>query len=245
MGNHLRELIDDVERREVMIPDGVSFATEKMVLTDFLIKSESAICFDCGSFLSMDGIRVVSELANPPFETTWLEFSIPEQFNGGGITGILVGDMHPGICGYVFTRKNHQWIFQLWFSADGEKIKASGDAVQFKINEFSQNVVVAVRAFFTALHCENVLRKESRPEQKIQKARARRGKKPLFSYWTLELQSSRVEGDECGGTHSSPRLHLRRGHPRQYVKGKWTWVQPCLVGNKSLGMIHKDYSMNV
>ncbi len=46
-----------------------------------------------------------------------------------------------------------------------------------------------------------------------------------------------------GGTHASPRLHLRRGHPRQYAPGKYCWVQPCVVGNKAAGMVHKDYAI--
>jgi hypothetical protein len=112
--------------------------------------------------------------------------------------------------------------------------------------EFSiiQSVIDVMAAFLSALNCTNIKRVEHRPDAKLQKARAKRGKQPLFSYWTLELDLSRAESSESlGGTHASPRLHLRRGHPRQYAPGKFTWVQPCAVGNKKAGMVHKDYAV--
>jgi hypothetical protein len=46
-----------------------------------------------------------------------------------------------------------------------------------------------------------------------------------------------------GGAHASPRLHLRRGHARQFAPGKWTWVRDCAVGNKVAGVISKDYAL--
>jgi len=46
------------------------------------------------------------------------------------------------------------------------------------------------------------------------------------------------------GTHASPALHLRRGHARQYSPGLYTWVQPCIVGNKKDGLVHKDYAVH-
>lgn len=64
---------------------------------------------------------------------------------------------------------------------------------------------------------------------------------PLFSYWTLHLTHTDGTPRPMGGTHNSPRVHLRRGHPRQYAPGRWTRVQPCAVGSPSRGMVHKDY----
>jgi hypothetical protein len=100
-----------------------------------------------------------------------------------------------------------------------------------------------VCGFLSALHCNNVKRVLRTPPEKLQRARKKRGKPPLFSYWVLVLSTPSAESSEgVGGIHSSPRLHLRRGHPRQYSPGKFTWVQPHVVGNKSLGMVHKDYA---
>ena len=30
---------------------------------------------------------------------------------------------------------------------------------------------------------------------------------------------------------------------KQVMAIKWTWVQPCIVGNKSAGIVHKDYRL--
>jgi hypothetical protein len=98
----------------------------------------------------------------------------------------------------------------------------------------------AALKFVAAMHCGNVTQKQTRPADRLNRARVKRGKKPLFSYWTLHLSRSEA-GEALGGTHDSPRVHLRRGHPRQYAPGKYTWVQPHVVGNKTLGMVHKDY----
>lgn len=99
-----------------------------------------------------------------------------------------------------------------------------------------------IAQFLSALHCTNVFRQRHPPSEKLQKARTKRGKAPLFSYWTLQLGQKNERGESLGGTHASPRVHLRRGHPRQYAPGKYTWVQPHAVGHRELGMVHKDYS---
>lgn len=57
----------------------------------------------------------------------------------------------------------------------------------------------------------------------------------------IDLDHAQTDRESMGGTHASPRLHLRRGHARQYAEGKYCWVQPHVVGNKKLGMVHKDY----
>jgi len=144
----------------------------------------------------------------------------------------------------VFFRKSHVWTFVCWTTGDGDRLKTYGDVNGLNLEVVAPEYVCAVRVFFTAMNCKNVVAKEVVHDAKLQKAREKRGKKPLFSFWTLELKQEKTEKCEgYGGTHNSPRLHLRRGHPREYAPGKWTWVQPCAVGNKALGLIHKDYRM--
>lgn len=98
--------------------------------------------------------------------------------------------------------------------------------------------------YLTALNCCNIKRTEHKPEPSKQSVRRALGRQPLFSTWTLEIDLQRTESEMPGhgGTHASPRLHLRRGHARQHKPGLWCWVQPHVVGDKSLGMIHKDYA---
>jgi len=90
-----------------------------------------------------------------------------------------------------------------------------------------------------ALECTNVGTEVLRPNREAVKARA-----PLDSYeyhiLTIEPNEERTPSQERGGTHASPRTHLRRGHIRHLSSGKKVWVNSCLV-NPGHGMIEKDY----
>ena len=157
--------------------------------------------------------------------------------------GVMATDVDDGMLATVWHRTEGDWSYFFSFKTNRKENSQAFDidAAEFDIGK---QVIDVVLAFLSAINCTNVRRAEHKPDAKLQKARAKRGKQPLFSYWTLELDLSRPESSESlGGTHASPRLHLRRGHARQYAPGKWTWVQPCAVGNKSAGMVHKDYAM--
>ena len=45
-----------------------------------------------------------------------------------------------------------------------------------------------------------------------------------------------------GGTHRSPRQHLRRGHIRR-LPTKKVWVNSAIIGNSKNGIIQKDYAV--
>lgn len=98
--------------------------------------------------------------------------------------------------------------------------------------------------FVAALNCSNTYLVSNEPSAKLQKARLKRGKLPLFEYKTLhvKLNETRVKKQPGGGTHASPRVHLRRGHIRHLPQGN-IWVNACVVGDKSKGVIHKDYEV--
>ena len=75
------------------------------------------------------------------------------------------------------------------------------------------------------------------------KKREAKGKVPFFTYKVLTLKpSKRSSGEGLGGTHASPRVHLRRGHIRR-LPDKRIWVNGCVVGDKSKGMVVKDYAV--
>lgn len=98
----------------------------------------------------------------------------------------------------------------------------------------------------TLNQCSNVFIKNNTHPAALQKKRLKKGKLPLFEYKTLHVRPRNTDGKSKGtGTHASPRLHLRRGHIRRYKDGKKIWVQPCMVGNKKLGVVHKDYVIHV
>ena len=47
--------------------------------------------------------------------------------------------------------------------------------------------------------------------------------------------------EQQGGTHASPRWHIRRGHWRQFADGRRVFVRACEVGDPARGGVIKDY----
>lgn len=74
--------------------------------------------------------------------------------------------------------------------------------------------------------------------------REKKGKQPIFSYKVLVVDPGNTKSVRGGGkgTHASPRVHLRRGHIRRLPKGN-IWVNAAVVGDKSKGMVVKDYAV--
>jgi hypothetical protein len=66
------------------------------------------------------------------------------------------------------------------------------------------------------------------------------------SGWTwrlvdIDLSQVRAAAEKQGGTHASPRWHIRRGHWRILPDGRRTFVRPCEVGDPARGGVVKDY----
>lgn len=101
-----------------------------------------------------------------------------------------------------------------------------------------------ILSFLAALQCSNVSISEQSAPKFINKRREKKGKLPLFSYKILTIDNNnKSKSNGTGkGTHASPRVHLRRGHIRR-LADKTVWVSPCVVGDKSKGVIHKDYKV--
>lgn len=246
MSNHLHDMLEAESKGETVIDPTATIALE----VDIEISKQTqrhavdAMCFYAGDFVQVGHLSSYPELSRLPFSNCWIEFSGlragAETFIGAlcwiGDSGVYQAQVWSRI-----ENKRWKYWFQYELSESGALINAHGANLE---KSFFGHVVHTVNAFLSALNCTNINRIEHKPSEKLQKARVKRGKKPLFSYWTLEIDllKSRAAGEDYGGTHASPRLHLRRGHPRQYAPGKYCWVQPHVVGNKSAGMVHKDYA---
>lgn len=102
--------------------------------------------------------------------------------------------------------------------------------------------VAVAWSVFAVMACSNVRPMEHQPAEALNRKRQKAGKMPLVTYKTLEIiaPSGRTESVASGGTHASPRVHLRRGHIRRLSDGRTVWVQACVVGQKH-GMVVKDY----
>lgn len=104
--------------------------------------------------------------------------------------------------------------------------------------------------FFSIMACANVERRLQKADVAHNARRARRNRLPIFDYWTLHINLGRKQAGSTpyqGGTHASPRVHLRRGHIRRLPSGVNIWVQACVVAWRpdGPGGILKDYRVEV
>ena len=238
--NHLHQVIDSVKERTMTVQETIPGDLELKFLSDLFRLSANAVCFNAGDAEDIGAIGAIVSLIRLPYDVCWIEFNAK---------GTIVGAM----CKATSTEGFFKILPFLkgggsrWSMLDIIVVDASTDNVKYLTAaatvETHRVIGSIVCRFLSALNCTNVRRLEERPPEALNKARVRRGKQPLFSTWTLSINipKERRDSSALGGSHASPRVHLRRGHPREYKPGMWTWVQPCAVGAKENGMIHKDY----
>jgi hypothetical protein len=107
----------------------------------------------------------------------------------------------------------------------------------------------AVLAHFSLLcNCDNVAPvKVFEPSAALIKSSVERDRIPPDEYYVLDcfLGEHAERADPQGGSHASPRFHVRRGHIRRLADGRRTWVRQCSVGDASSGIIDKDYRVRL
>lgn len=234
--NHLHDLIDAAPER-CRAPHKLAPGLDNGAFSAMRFAAPNAVCFDLGEAGNLAGMKFHAEDLRLPYPVCWFEFQ-----HDGNCTGVLCVEKAAFIGLLSFTKQDGLWFLN-WIG-ETERIGAMmtvRPATDLVAAE-SADTMSGVAIFLQALQCVNVRQRLHAPDAKLQKAREKRKKRPLFSYWTLELNGRTERGEDQGGAHASPRVHLRRGHPRQYAPGKWTWVQACAVGNRAAGIVHKDYS---
>lgn len=243
--NHLHSVMDAIRGRTVLCEFHLSKdVANKLILDEFMPRAANAVCFDAGDAINLTSFKPINDLVRLPYDCCWIELF--DSSSRGDIVGALcyksVLDEDSFHVIPVTKERDGSWLFfnsMLVQRLNGEIFYHTPAESSF----LYQQLCIALFCFFSAMNCSNVAISESKPSPSLAKARARRGKQPLFSTWTLEfnIPGNRVEKNSSSGTHASPRVHLRRGHIREYRQGMFTWVQPCAVGAKENGMIHKDY----
>jgi hypothetical protein len=82
------------------------------------------------------------------------------------------------------------------------------------------------------------------PEQANAKRR-KNGREPFYEYHVLKLRPPEARAPRAEPNNESERagvrLHMRRGHPRRLKSGRVVWVRHTVVGDKSKGVVMKDY----
>jgi hypothetical protein len=125
--------------------------------------------------------------------------------------------------------------------------KIDGEDVYKNAMKDIASEVSALLELCEALSCSNVHHQVIETiNPTVNQRRIRDGKVPIYETRTLWIDvpgGSKDSGDGQGGTHRSPRQHLRRGHIRNLQSGKKVWVNAAVVGAKENGMIKKDYAI--
>lgn len=249
MGCHFNDLIDCHKNHKITCSKVVADKQVDEINKIISLRIDNSVCFCAGELDSFVSMKSMPDLWILPYQVCWVEFT--KTYNNQNlIFGQLLYEESDSISSICFVKSRVDWfmcgVWRITQKKDGSYTNESGlwgPEMMGLGYEFFAHVALA---FISALNCTNVQRIENKPSEKLQKARVKRGKQPLFSYWTLHVDLDRDPSSSTsqGGTHAPPRLHLRRGHARQYAPGKYCWVRACAVGNGKLGMVHKDYAVN-
>jgi hypothetical protein len=109
------------------------------------------------------------------------------------------------------------------------------------------NETATILELCEALSCSNVHHRVIESiDPAVNQRRIKDGKVPMYETRTLWIDVpnfDNVSVEWQGGTHRSPRQHLRRGHIRNLQSGKKVWVNATVVGAKENGFIRKDYAI--
>lgn len=117
------------------------------------------------------------------------------------------------------------------------------DLLNSSIRDISSEVTVLLE-FLEALSCSNIEQSIHQPASPKNAQRIKSHKLPIYETRFLTIKSTAKEATSIGiiGSHQSPRQHLRRGHIRRLESGN-IWVNSCVVGDSSKGVINKQYRM--
>lgn len=68
-----------------------------------------------------------------------------------------------------------------------------------------------------------------------------------WTYRIVEIDTRQIAATAAlrGGTHASPRWHIRRGHWRTLANGRRVFVRECEVGDQTRGAVVKDYRLEL
>jgi len=261
---HIHDFIDCAGQSSVFFESGAGLLP--VANCDRLEKAaKESVAFFMGSVERlMDPMRPPPDLIRLPYPKVWLEMQGPVELVPGGMIAFLCSEGPPlnsdypeiYVCSLTSSKKNigRSWLMCGMFSftagtENGEPcaiitpLHASDDAASIDMDYEAATVYAPIIGkFLTALNCRNVETVEHKPSR-LKQSRRKKSKTPLFSYWTLHIKPGGGKHGQPVGTHASPRVHLRRGHIRQYKPGEFTWVQPCVVRGSTPGMVHKDYRL--
>ena len=244
--NRLHDLIFQTRINGLWIDNSLLDSCDQWTYDAVLRMSAKAICFDFGDADFFSRI-VPSEIYRQPYPIIWGEFDCINVHEERFKAGVLMEEHEDGkafsaFCFFVDKKHGNKWkLIAVYFA---ERHDNEWKIQSIPSREDNADVALPSLMFraYEAMRCVNIETTEEKPGPiNVRKANARQV--PIFSTWTLRIKQEHKQIVRKGGTHASPRVHLRRGHVRQLATGKTTWVQPCVVRGKSPGIVLKDYEL--
>lgn len=211
---------------------------------------------------AIDFLRKFVDEVNLPFSNIVFEIEALVSSESQNAPTIILLEQVEDLIYMKVAIKNNNWTI---VEMDGDLIQLVFDRKTFNLeikfpdfnslndeqisgimNNYYTSVFGTFVSFICALSCKNTKIEDSPIQQSIVKnsLRKSKGKIPFFTHKILTIDPSSSDNNQPskGGSHSSPRIHLRRGHIRR-LPTKNVWVNSCVVGDKSKGMVSKDYAI--
>lgn len=123
------------------------------------------------------------------------------------------------------------------------------DSMLFEgMDDLADALLAQARAVLISLDAEVAESEVIRAPYKLNQAREKKGKLPLFDYHVVSLAARKRYGarlpspGDRDAEHHHKRLHWVRGHYRHYENHK-TWIKWHLRGDPDLGFIDKEYRL--
>jgi hypothetical protein len=132
-----------------------------------------------------------------------------------------------------------------WAGADDTRVETHPLADDQSAQIYAHALCIIVRRALTIL----ALRPEM-TEGHVPRTRRAKLARAGVTGWTWRVahidieaasRAARAAQESGGGTHASPRWHIRRGHWRTLPGGKRTFVREAKVGDPAKGGVVKDY----
>ena len=140
-----------------------------------------------------------------------------------------------------------------YISHDGTDLRLENEVhgkshpINDQMQDESELRINSVLNLLFAINCEGLLSVETKKMDRLNKARARKGKPPLKEYSTIKINIADRDSDDNYSSQSGSckprRKHIRRGHFR-HLPGKVIWVRNCIVG-KGEKMAPKKYIVSI
>ena len=251
--NFTRQVLQQFSKNEFKSNSGLFEA-----IRPYLLKAEkfylpiSGRLFDDNDFKALDE----SEILNLPFPSIVLEYFTEggkPPFDEGSSSKrmvLVVECSDRFVCTmFWYSDLKQEWIETLPFVLPRTNYLDPSDRSHLKILATTEcdttgygDAAGSLLSMLNALQCSNVKIEKSKTKKVTVKSALQFDS---YNILTIESRNSSKKPSSGGGSHRSPREHLRRGHIRRLETGRKIWVNAAVIGaGKGAGKITKDYRVN-